>query len=131
MVGGHAADLLGRHVGDGAHDGAGLGSLTRSAAGSSLAARSSRPLRQPEVEDLDAAVGGDEMLSGLRSRCTMPLAWAAARPSAICSAMSTARAGSGRLELLAQGLALEQLDDDVGRRRRACRSRRTRGCWDG
>jgi hypothetical protein len=39
--------------------------------------------RETEIENLDPAFAGEEDVVGLRSRWTIPAAWAAARPSAI------------------------------------------------
>ena len=55
--------------------------------------------------------------SGLMSRCTMPIACAAARPSAICTARSSSRfSGSGTTrQLIAQRLPFEPFGDEVVR----------------
>jgi hypothetical protein len=49
---------------------------------------------QAEVEDLTRPSRVTKMFSGFRSRCTMPLSCAAARPRATCTACLTATAGS-------------------------------------
>ena len=55
------------------------------------------------------------MFSGLRSRWTTPAAWAAARPSATCAAMSISlRTGDGfAVKQGTQRLALEEFADNV------------------
>ena len=55
--------------------------------------------------------------SGFRSRCTMPLSCAAARPCATCIAYvnGLAHRQAARTQLIAERLALQQLRDDVGR----------------
>ena len=55
------------------------------------------------------------MLSGFRSRCTMPASCAAARPDAICTAKSSAWSrGSGpRAKQLGQRLTLDELQHQV------------------
>ena len=72
-------------------------------------------------------------LAGFRSRWTIPFSCAAARPRAICTAMSTARRSGSRArdDLLAQRLALRAARRRDTARRRACRRRGARGCWGG
>ena len=55
---------------------------SRPSGGVALAIPKSRIFSRPSVET--------NRLSGLRSRCTMPRSWAAARPRAICAARSVA-----------------------------------------
>ena len=81
-VGGLAADLFGGHVADGAENYAGLrGGMIEGCVG--VFGRGFAEFGQAEIEDFDAAVAVTKMLSGLRSRWTMPRSWAAARPRAI------------------------------------------------
>ena len=47
-------------------------------------------LGQPEVEDPGEPAAVRAMFSGLMSRWMIPFSWAAARPSAICAAISAA-----------------------------------------
>ena len=64
----------------------------------------------------------------------MPFSCAAARPLRDLRARTRSPCGSGSapaVERAAQRLAFEQLRHDVGRRRRACRRRRSRGCSGG
>ena len=63
VVGGPAAHLLGRHVADGAEHRAGLGRAEGRGAG--RLGRRQQSFRQAEVEDLQAAVVGDEDVLGL------------------------------------------------------------------
>ena len=77
--------------------------------------RPASDLREAEVENLDLAVGERKMFSGFRSRWTMPLSCAAARPRAICIADVDGLAHRHRAaaQPLAQRLAFEQLGDGV------------------
>ena len=106
-------------------------SLSPASRSTSLARPKSRIFTRPSVVR--------NRFSGLRSRWTIPFAWAAARPCATCTAKPrTCRCvGERREQHLAQRLALEQLRDDVGTaapaplRPAACRRRRRSGCSGG
>ena len=89
-------------------------------------------LGQAEVQDLDVAVVRDEDVVGLQVAVDDALA---VRGGEALGDLQRPVHGlplrDGRaVELAAQRLALEQLRDGVGRRRRACRSRGSRGCSD-
>ena len=120
-VGGLAADLLGRHVAERAEDDAGLRALglgreIRSRSGPTLVLV--RQLGEAEVEDLDAAVRGDEEILGFQ--VAVDDALVVRRREAVGDlTASTRRALRGEQlaagERRAQRLALEQLLDDVRR----------------
>ena len=116
MVDGFTADLLGRHIAQRAHCHTGVGQ--------------GRDRRLPLPDSTGSAVVNLAMpksrifgrpsrcrnrFSGLRSRCTMPRAWAAASASAMATPISTAFRGRDRsaTQTLAQVLAIEQLRHDV------------------
>ena len=119
MIDGQAADLLGRHVADGAEHASDLGVRRRG-----LAARSpprhgviAGQLRQSEVEDLDAVVRRDEQVLGLEIAMDDPLLVRRREP---------ARDGDGIVDRLAhrqrpgrqplpERLPFEQLRDDERR----------------
>ena len=82
LIDGLPAHLLGRHVAHGAEHGAGIG-LARRVGRIRFVRRARRTWRgQTEVQNLHAAVGGENMFSGLRSRWMIPRACAAARARA-------------------------------------------------
>ena len=101
MVGRRGADLLRRHVARGAedHPDFGVRNTDRDRRGlgehRGLGDRADRrcDLGEAEVEDLDAPSRVMKTLSGLRSRWTMPLSWAAPSPRANCAAISDALRG--------------------------------------
>ena len=119
MIDGVAANLLGRHVADGAEDlsgvgvrGGGGGEICGGVAAAECAVRS---LARPKSRILSWPLRRMKMFSGLRSRWTMPLSWAAARPLAIWTASSMALRGgqAGGGNAFAEGFAFEEFGDDV------------------
>ncbi len=107
-----AAHLFGRHVADRAHRDTGLGQqgrrliAGRQCGGLTSARPKSRTLTCPSLVT--------NRFSGFTSRWMTPFACAAARPSAICPAYSTAFRGADRSpdERLTEHLAIQQLHRD-------------------
>ena len=128
-VGGLAAHLLGRHVAERAQHDA-RAPCRRSAAGGSSPASPPRvrQLRQPEVEDLDAAVLRHEHV--LRLQVAVDDALLVRRGQAVGDLHGEVDGLAGREpaagQSAAQRLAFEQLPGRRRARRRACRCRRRR-----
>ena len=117
-VGGTAAHLLGRHVAERAENDSGLGSLRRGRQVRLLASETLglRELGEAEVQDLDAAVLGDEEVLGLQISMDDPLlvrrSEAVGDLDRVVDRLALGQSASGKPR--AQRLALEQLRDDIG-----------------
>lgn len=116
MVDGLSAHLLRGHVADGAHDHAGLGAAGHGCPGVLGLFRTLRQLRQAEIENLDAAIAGDEEIFRLEVAMDDGLF--------VCGCESTGdlhalvdgfpnRQGTGPQQLT-QRAAFEQFRDQVG-----------------
>ena len=117
-VGGLALDLLGRHVAERSQDHAGLGRRGRGRevrAGALLLGV--RQLRQAEVEDLHAAVVGDEEVLGLQVPVDDPLLVRGGEAVDDLERVvdRAARRDPAAREHRAKRLPFEQLLDDIGR----------------
>jgi hypothetical protein len=114
MVGRFSPHLLGRHVADCPHHGAGLrrccdGWRLR------LAAFPFGDFRQPEIEDLDAALGGDEDVFGLQIAVDDPLLVRRGEPVRDLQRVLERFPLRKRpfIETLPEGFSLEELHRDV------------------
>ncbi len=117
-VGGPAADLLGRHVAERAHDDAGLRGGGRGREIGGLAPLLGvRQLGEAEVEDLHPAVVGDEEVLGLQVPVDDPLLVRGGEAVDDLERVvdRLARRERAAREDRAQRLAFEELLDDVGR----------------
>ena len=125
-----AADLLGRHVADGAHDEAGLGArrCRREAGRARAGSLGLRELGQAEVEDLHAAVARDEDVLGLQVPVDDALGVGGGESRGDLEPVTdgAARRECSARETRAQRLAFEQLLDDVRRAVVRTRCRRQR-----
>ena len=134
-VDGFAARLLGAHVRRRAEHHAGLGHRGRRQRGRlrPVVARGSSALAMPKSSTFTVPSGVSLMFAGFRSRCTMPRSCAASSAAAICVAMSSASLdGSGALrDALGERLAVDELHDERGARRRCARARRSARCSGG
>ena len=119
MIGRLALHLLGRHVTGRSHDDARLRrrGLGRDPGQWTRARLRTRQLREPEVEDLDAAVFGDEEVLGFQVAMDDPLLVRRREPARdlgrVVEHLAYRDPASG--QPLAQRLAFEELRDDVRR----------------
>ena len=123
LIHGLAAGLLGRHVGGCAEDDAGkrsaAGKRRRHSPGSDCRKQGPRTLASPKSSTFTDPSGLILMLPGLRSRCTMPLSWAASSaPRSDGRSAAPFQAAAG---LSGSRPRSTPSPDSSGRRRRACR----------
>ena len=116
-VGGLAANLFGRHVAGGAHHGSGFGGGLDGGRVAGEIGFGARDFGETEVENLGPAVVGDEKIFRLQVAMDDALFVRGGQAAGDLLGVVDGFAGSERAvaQAVAEGLALEQFGDDVGR----------------